>query len=38
MNNKRVAIIGSGPSGLISAKCAVENGLLPVVFEKKKLM
>ena len=38
MNNKRVAIIGSGPSGLTSAKCAVENGLLPVVFEKTKFI
>jgi dimethylaniline monooxygenase (N-oxide forming) len=29
-----VAIIGGGPSGLTSAKAALENGLKPVVFEK----
>ncbi len=32
---KRVAILGSGPAGIVSAKYAIENGILPVVFEKK---
>jgi hypothetical protein len=32
---KRVAILGSGPAGLVSAKYALEHGLRPVVFEKK---
>jgi dimethylaniline monooxygenase (N-oxide forming) len=31
---KSVAIIGAGPSGLASAKYAIENGLEPVVFDK----
>lgn len=30
----RVAILGSGPSGLVSAKSALESGLEPFVFEK----
>lgn len=33
---KTVAIIGSGIAGLVSAKHAVENNLLPFVFEKSK--
>jgi hypothetical protein len=32
---KRVAILGSGPGGIVSAKYALEHGLKPVVFEKK---
>lgn len=32
---KRVAILGAGPAGIVSAKYAVENGFLPVVFDKK---
>jgi hypothetical protein len=32
---QRVAIIGSGPSGIVSAKYCAENGLRPVVFEKE---
>lgn len=35
MSDKRVAIIGSGTSGILSAKYAAENGLIPVVFEKR---
>ena len=34
MIGRRVAIIGAGPSGLTSAKYAIENGLVPTVFEK----
>jgi dimethylaniline monooxygenase (N-oxide forming) len=34
MTGKRVAIIGAGPAGLTSAKYALENGLLPTIFEK----
>lgn len=34
---KKVAIIGSGQSGLTSAKYALENGLQPVVFDKAKI-
>lgn len=30
---KRVAIIGAGSSGLVCAKYALENDLLPVVYE-----
>jgi len=33
---KRVAILGSGPAGLVSAKYALENDIVPVIFEKKK--
>ena len=33
---KTVAIIGEGISGLLSAKHALENNLLPFVFEKSK--
>jgi dimethylaniline monooxygenase (N-oxide forming) len=31
---KRIAIIGAGPSGLVSAKACLEHGLEPTVFEK----
>lgn len=34
---KRVAILGAGPAGIVSAKYALENGFIPVVFEKKSL-
>lgn len=34
MSSKKVAIIGAGASGLVSAKYAIENGLSPVIFEK----
>jgi len=34
---KRVAILGAGPAGIVSAKYAVENGFVPVVFDKKSL-
>jgi dimethylaniline monooxygenase (N-oxide forming) len=34
MSVNRVAIIGAGPSGLVSAKSALECGLEPTVFEK----
>jgi dimethylaniline monooxygenase (N-oxide forming) len=36
-NKKRVAILGSGPGGLVSAKQALENGIVPVIFEKKSV-
>ncbi len=32
----QVAIIGAGPSGLVSAKEALESGLTPTVFEKSE--
>lgn len=32
---KRVGIIGGGPSGLVTAKNALANGLVPVIFERK---
>lgn len=32
---KRVAIIGAGPAGLVSAKYALEYGLFPVIFDRK---
>lgn len=32
--NQKVAIIGAGPSGLCSAKAALENNLIPIVFDK----
>ena len=35
-NLKTVAIIGAGISGLVSAKYALENGLMPFVIEKSK--
>jgi dimethylaniline monooxygenase (N-oxide forming) len=34
MNQKRVAIIGAGQAGLVSAKYALANGLKPTIFEK----
>jgi dimethylaniline monooxygenase (N-oxide forming) len=34
MENKRVAIIGAGIAGLVSAKYCKENGLTPVIFDK----
>ena len=34
---KRVAILGAGPAGIVSAKYALENGFVPVVFDKKSL-
>ena len=36
MTIKKVAIIGAGPGGLLSAKYALENDLMPIVFEKAK--
>ena len=38
MSLKKVAICGAGPAGLVSAKYALENGLLPVVFDKSKFI
>ena len=35
---KRIAIIGAGPSGLVSAKACLENGLEPTVFEKSSVI
>lgn len=35
IKTKRVAILGAGPGGIVSAKYAVENGFIPVVFDKK---
>lgn len=37
-NKPRVAILGAGPSGLVSAKSALESGLHPVVFEKAETL
>lgn len=34
---KRVAILGAGPAGIVSAKYAIQNGFLPVVFDKKSM-
>ena len=31
---KRVAVIGAGVSGLAAAKCLLDEGLTPVVFEQ----
>jgi len=31
---KRVAVIGAGVSGLTTAKCLLDDGLMPVVFEQ----
>lgn len=33
---KQIAILGAGPSGLVAAKEALENGLIPTVFESKR--
>ncbi|RNA32628.1 Flavin containing monooxygenase [Brachionus plicatilis] len=33
-NMKKIAIIGAGRAGLVSAKYAVENGLEPIIFER----
>ena len=35
--NKRIAIIGSGPAGLVSAKYAAENDIIPVIFDRKNI-
>lgn len=35
--SKRVAIIGSGPAGLASAKYAVESDITPVIFDRKSI-
>ena len=32
---KRVAVIGSGPAGLSAALALRENGILPVIFERR---
>ena len=34
MNTKRIAIIGSGQAGLVSAKYALRTGMKPCIFEK----
>ena len=34
MTGKKIAIIGAGKAGIVSAKYALENQLKPVVFEK----
>lgn len=34
-NQKRVAIIGAGPAGLVCGKYALENGITPVIFDRK---
>lgn len=34
---ERVAIIGSGPAGLVSAKYALEYGLVPTIFDRKNI-
>lgn len=31
---KRIAILGAGPSGLVAAKEALQNGLVPTIFER----
>ena len=36
-DEKRVAILGAGPAGIVCAKYAVENGFKPVVFDKKSM-
>ncbi len=33
---RRVAVIGAGVSGLATAKCLLDEGLEPVVFEQKQ--
>ena len=33
---RRIAIIGAGCSGLASIKCCLEEGLIPVCFEKRE--
>ena len=35
MENKKVGIIGAGPSGICAAKHAFQNNLTPIVFEKE---
>jgi dimethylaniline monooxygenase (N-oxide forming) len=37
IKTKRVAILGAGPGGIVSAKYAIENGFTPVVFDKKSI-
>ena len=34
LNNKKVVVIGSGPSGLFSALTLIQNGIKPVVIEQ----
>jgi cation diffusion facilitator CzcD-associated flavoprotein CzcO len=34
MRRRKVAVIGAGISGLAAAKCLLEEGLFPVVYEK----
>lgn len=36
--SKKIAIVGAGPSGLVSAKYALQYGLEPVVFEKSRFV
>ncbi|KAG4067053.1 hypothetical protein HA402_000044 [Bradysia odoriphaga] len=32
---KKIAILGAGPSGLVAAKEALQNGLIPTIFERE---
>lgn len=34
-SSKKIAILGAGPSGLVACKEAIENGLIPTIFESK---